>query len=294
MALTDEELRDAASHRGLKLVKSRKRKAGVGDYGKFGLTDPAGKPLFGIGDDGLTASAEDVADYLRKGEVSTWAESARITPQAVSNTKTSKDDVPEAAASAIRPRPRRSGASPVPRRKAGSAPEPAEKGEARTADAATPRSGPRPKRSAPEAPPPVPELTIRQARVSDAEALAKLLSTVGFEGDASAARKAIASASARKEPMLVADRAGAIGIIAWTIIADILEGAVGRISIVVVNERDRRDGIAKALYGAVVEEFRKRKVGLIEGVSDIEINNANGFLRALGLRQASYRFVIRI
>ncbi len=45
------------------------------------------------------------------------------------------------------------------------------------------------------------------------------------------------------------------------------------------------------LYGAVVEEFTKRKVRLVEGMSDIEIRNANGFLRALGLRQAGYRFL---
>ncbi|WBO21575.1 GNAT family N-acetyltransferase [Sphingomonas abietis] len=149
-------------------------------------------------------------------------------------------------------------------------------------------------RTAPEAPPPVPKLTIRQARASDAEAVGRLLSTVGFEGDASGARKAIASANARKEPILVAERADVIGILAWTVIADVLAGAVGRISVVVVDEHDRRDGVGKALYEAVVEEFGKRKVGLIEGMSDIEIRNANGFLRALGLRQVSYRFVARI
>ncbi|UAK25562.1 hypothetical protein [Sphingomonas nostoxanthinifaciens] len=290
MALTDEELRDAATHRGLKLVKSRKRNAGVGDYGKFGLTDPAGKSLFGIGDDGLTASAEEIEDYLRRGEVSTWAESARITPQAVSKAKTSKDDVPEATSSAIRPRPHRGGASSASRLPAGVAEASANQAKARANDDEATRFERRPMRTAPEAPPPVPKLTIRQARASDAEAVSKLLATGGFEGGAAAARRAIASASARKESILVADRSNVIGILAWTVIADVLAGAVGRISVIVVDEHDRRDGVGKA----VVEEFGKRKVGLIEGMSDIEIRNANGFLRALGLRQGSYRFVARI
>ena len=64
---TDQKLRDMAEHRGLKLVKSRRRKPGVGDYGKFGLIDAAGKPLLGIGAQGLEASAQDIEAYLRAG-----------------------------------------------------------------------------------------------------------------------------------------------------------------------------------------------------------------------------------
>lgn len=73
-------LREAATHRGHRLVASRRRKAGTGDFGKFGLTDPKGKPVLGIGDDGLTASAEDIESFLRGGERDTWTKSAAITP----------------------------------------------------------------------------------------------------------------------------------------------------------------------------------------------------------------------
>jgi hypothetical protein len=77
----DDDLREAARNRGLRLIKSRKRKAGVGDYGKFGLADQKGNALYGVDPDGtLTASAQDVAGYLRKGDASTWAESARVMP----------------------------------------------------------------------------------------------------------------------------------------------------------------------------------------------------------------------
>ena len=72
----DQKLREMAEHRGFKLVKSRKRKPGTGDFGKFGLTQGDGKPLLGMGKDGLTASADDIEAYLRNGSVSTWKASA--------------------------------------------------------------------------------------------------------------------------------------------------------------------------------------------------------------------------
>jgi GNAT superfamily N-acetyltransferase len=70
-------LREMAEHRGYKLVKSRRRTPGVGDFGHYGLRDSAGKEAFGFGRDGLTASAEEVEEWLRSGLVSTWKRSAR-------------------------------------------------------------------------------------------------------------------------------------------------------------------------------------------------------------------------
>jgi ribosomal protein S18 acetylase RimI-like enzyme len=296
MALTDEQLREAASHRGLKLVKSRKGKAGVGDYGKFGLTDPTGKPLFGVGDDGLTASAEEIADYLREGEGATWAESARVTPQAEPRTRTAEAESsnPEPPPAAIRPRPRRSVGSVSASRRVEDAAGEVVEADARGASDRAKRSASAPKRVEDEVPAPPSILVVRSARGADADALKALLPTVGFDDGVSIVRKAIASAAARNEPILVADRGGVIGLLAWTIIPDIVEGAIGRISIILVNEKDRRDGVGKALYEAALEELGKRKVRLLEGMSDIEIRNANGFLRALGMQQASYRFVTRI
>lgn len=76
----DDALRESARHRGLKLVRSRRRKPG-GDFGKFGLTDAAGKKLFGFGADGLTASAEDIQAYLRGAMRSDWQEAAKGLPK---------------------------------------------------------------------------------------------------------------------------------------------------------------------------------------------------------------------
>lgn len=71
----DEALRAMAAHRGFKLVKSRRRKPG-GDFGRFGLKDAGGKPAFGIEDDALTASAEQVEAFLRDATRATWTKSA--------------------------------------------------------------------------------------------------------------------------------------------------------------------------------------------------------------------------
>lgn len=76
----DEELRASARNRGLKLIKSRRRKAG-GDFGKYGLTDAKGKELLGFGKSGLTASAEEIEDYLRGSMRSDWKEAAKGLPK---------------------------------------------------------------------------------------------------------------------------------------------------------------------------------------------------------------------
>ena len=72
----DAVLRDMARNRGLRLVKSRRRKRG-GDRGKYGLADPeTGKPVFGFGETGLTADASEIEAHLRAIDASAWKKSA--------------------------------------------------------------------------------------------------------------------------------------------------------------------------------------------------------------------------
>src|SRR4051794_34530013 len=73
----DEGLREAAANRGLKLVKSRIRTPGKGDYGRFGLTDAGGAKLLGFGKSGLTATAEEIEAYLHKGIAADWKSSLK-------------------------------------------------------------------------------------------------------------------------------------------------------------------------------------------------------------------------
>jgi ribosomal protein S18 acetylase RimI-like enzyme len=300
MALTDEDLREAASHRGLKLIKSRRRKPGVGDFGLFGLADASGKSLFGVGDDGLTATADQIADYLRKGEASTWAASAKNTP-ARSKPKPSRDARPtdDDEASAIRPRRRTSSrASTGQETRQRTLPADVEPAEPARAKRPAPEKRPTRQRAAePELEPKVasePELAIRIARPADADALRNLLASVGFDGSAADMKRAITAAAARKEPIWVADCGGVVGCLAWHIVPTIQGAGMARITMIAVDEDNRRRGIGRALYEMALSEFRNRKVQAVEAMSDIEVRNANGFYRALGLKQASYRFATDI
>lgn len=72
---TTDMLREMAAHRGLKLASSRRRNPG-GDFGRYGLKDAKGAPVFGIGKDGLTAGAEEIEDYLRGSASDAWSKSA--------------------------------------------------------------------------------------------------------------------------------------------------------------------------------------------------------------------------
>jgi N-acetylglutamate synthase-like GNAT family acetyltransferase len=281
--LTDEDLRDAASHRGLKLVKSRRRKPGVGDFGLFGLTDAAGKPLLGIGDDGLTASAEQIADFLRKGEASTWAASAKATParseqSAATSRLSSADD--EDAPSAILPRRHRS-ASAYARPAVGKRDRATESGprEGRQADeVAVPETRSARASERESEPETKPELAIRSARPSDANIVRRLLTSLGLDISAGRVKRAIAAATARKEPILVADRGGVIGCLAWHIIPTIQQESIARITAIVVDEDERRRGVGRALFEAAVSEIRKGKIRSIEAMSPIEVRKCQRFL----------------
>jgi hypothetical protein len=74
MSEQDDALREMAGHRGLKLIKSRRRKPG-GDFGRYGLKDAKG-PVFGIEDGALTADADAIQAYLRGDARATWEKSA--------------------------------------------------------------------------------------------------------------------------------------------------------------------------------------------------------------------------
>ena len=70
-----EKLREMATHRGLKLATSRRRKPG-GDFGRHGLNDADGKPIFGFDGDALAATPDEIEDYLRGATSSAWSKSA--------------------------------------------------------------------------------------------------------------------------------------------------------------------------------------------------------------------------
>jgi len=70
-----DELAGAARNRGLKLVRSRVRTPGKRRFGKVGLTDALGKPVFGMDAKGPTAKPGEVEAHLRSLGASDWGAS---------------------------------------------------------------------------------------------------------------------------------------------------------------------------------------------------------------------------
>ncbi len=70
-----DELAEAARNRGLKLVRSRVRTPTKRRFGKVGLTDKSGKPVFGMDAKGPAAKPDEVQQYLRKLDTQDWGAS---------------------------------------------------------------------------------------------------------------------------------------------------------------------------------------------------------------------------
>ena len=73
-----DELAETARNRGLKLVRSRVRTPGKRRFGKVGLTDTTGKPVFGMDAKGPIGKPEDVEDYLRNLGAKDWGASLDV------------------------------------------------------------------------------------------------------------------------------------------------------------------------------------------------------------------------
>lgn len=73
-----DELAETARNRGLRLVRSRVRTPGKRRFGKVGLTDPKGNPLFGMDSKGPVGKPEDVEEYLRNLGAKNWGASLDV------------------------------------------------------------------------------------------------------------------------------------------------------------------------------------------------------------------------
>ena len=256
----DEMLRDMAANRGCRLVKSRRRKPGTGDYGRYGLRDAkTGQDVYGFGADGLTATPQEIETYLRGGLRASWKQSLSAAP-----------DLPKA-----------------PRRKA----PPAATDEPPEPKRAAPPPPPPP---AP-APPPEPKLAIREAAPRDAEVVSSLLSELGFSTSAAEVRRTLARLKKAGEPPLVADEAGVIGVLTWHVTPVLHRPTpVGRVTMMVVTEKARSRGVGAALLAEAEARLHVAGCGLVEVTSNIELGGAHAFYRAHGYERTSYRFAKKL
>ena len=246
----DADLREAARARGFRLMKSRRRKAG-GDFGRYGLVDSKGRECMGFGPDGYTASADEVLAYLRGGEAASWKRSLIGVVGREPEPKPPKKKKPAPARPATEERKPAHKVSPPPVR------------------AKAPKEAP-------------PELAVREATRRDAAALAKLLDL-----PSSAFAERLAAAIKAGEPPLVADRDGAVGVAAWTILPTLQSGPRGRITLLFVDEEERRRGTGTALLREAEQRLEEAGVTSIEMALDIEFDAPAGFLRSTGWRRTT-------
>lgn len=254
-----DALAESARNRGLKLVRSRIRTPGKGDFGKVGLQDNAGKPLFGIKGKALTATPEEVRDYLRKLEVADWGASLDApVPKRRAAPKPSNDD------------------APLP--KAAASKAPAAKAPPK------PKSAPKPK------PPPKPE--VRFATVRDAAAILPLVRALGYSLEQRAFAKRLQSMIEAGTAPLVAllgkELIGLCGIQVSTMLQR--AKPVGRITILVVAEDHRGKSIGRMLVEAAVDHFRSAGCELVEVTSNDRHLAAHAFYRRMGFERTSIRF----
>lgn len=232
-----DQLRALAANRGCRLVASRIRTPGKGDYGRYGLKDAnSGKAVLGIGKTGLTATAEQVEAYLRGGTEADWKRSLGAMPKR-----------------------KRTGAAPAP------------------AKAAVPK--------------PPAETRVRDARPADAGAIAALIVALGYDVNETDVRKRLAALKRGGEPVLVAVRERLVGVLSWHVTPVLHRPRpVGRITMLVVDEKARGGGIGALLVAAAEARLEARGCGLVEVTSNRKRQRAHAFYERLGYERTSYRF----
>jgi ribosomal protein S18 acetylase RimI-like enzyme len=268
-------LKNMAANRGCKLVKSRKRTPGSGDYGRYGLKDGASdREVFGFGQDGLlTATPEEIEAFLRKGAVSDWKSSLAA---AAAGAAPANDERTPIAKGSAKPKAKAPARAPAPR--------PAPKLRVVAERAETPPPPP------PQPPPPPPRriLKIREARPADAEALAALLGTE----DAKALAARISVARKAGEPPLVADEGGALlGLCAFHALPLVHEAVpLGRLTFLLVAPDARRRGLGRALAEEAIARLADLGCVRVEALAEIELAAAPDFFRRLGWTRNAYRY----
>ena len=251
-----DQLADSARNRGLKLVRSRVRTPGKPGFGKVGLTDLSGNPVFGLDGKEPTGTPNDVELYLRNLGANDWGASLDIV---VSPRKTKP--------AAKRP-----------------APTPANDREAR------PRLQPMPPPESKPEPPPTPK--IREAKPSDAEVLVELIHFLGHEIDEKSVRKNIAKLTKAGEAPLVAtigkQVVGLCGIHRTVTVHR--PAPLGRITVLVVAKEAQDLGIGRMLVEAAEQSLKKAGCQLVEVTSNDRRAAAHAFYRHLGYERTSIRF----
>jgi len=255
--MSDEQidaLAETARNRGLKLVRSRVRTPNKRRFGKVGLTDKSGKPVFGMDAKGPIGKPEDVEDYLRNLGAKDWGASLDV---------------------AVMPRKRK----PT-------------KAKREAANDSEPEPPPKPKRVPAPKPKPAPKPQIREARPADVARLVELIAEPEHAVDEKSVRKNLAQLKRSGELPLVATLDKQIvGLVGRHRMFTVHRPKpVGRIPVLVVTKDARKHSIGRMLVEAVEQWCRDEGCGLIEVTSNDRRAEAHAFYRHMGYERSSIRF----
>lgn len=136
------------------------------------------------------------------------------------------------------------------------------------------------------------DLIIRQAELADAPALETLITELGYEGQtAPAIATRLAALTHAGRVVLVAELDGVVVGCLSTSVMPVLHRPrpVGRISMMVVADGLRGQGIGAALVRAAEEALVEAGCGLIEVTSNVARTDAHRFYERLGYEKTSVR-----
>jgi len=249
-----DALAETARNRGLKLVRSRVRTPDKRRFGKAGLTDSSGKPVFGMDSKGPKASPDDVEEFLRNLGAKDWGASLDV---------------------AVMPRKRKA----KPARQAANDRDPAPE----------PVPSPPPPLPKPKA---KPKPKLRDAKPADAPRLVELIRFLGHDINEKQVRNNLAALKKAGETPLVAtlDKkvVGLIGLHVMTTIHR--DSPVGRIPALVVAKEAQGMKLGRLLVDAAEQWCRKKGCKLIEVTSNDRRADAHAFYRHMGYERTSIRF----
>jgi ribosomal protein S18 acetylase RimI-like enzyme len=246
-----DELAESARNRGLKLVRSRVRTPGKRRFGKVGVTDASGKPMFGMDAKGPTAKPEEVEDYLRNLGAKDWGASLDVA--VLPRKKKSKRQ----AANDTEPAPKRRPTPPPP-------PKPEEKPKAKLRDA-KPRDAAR-----------LVELIHELGHEISEKQVRKNL---------------MALKKSDETPLVAALDKRIVGLVGiHKTITVHRDAPLGRITILVVAEQAQGHGIGRLLVEEAEKLLRRAGCKLVEVTSNDRRAEAHAFYRHLGYERTSIRF----
>ena len=138
------------------------------------------------------------------------------------------------------------------------------------------------------------KITICDAKLSDAPALAALMCELGYETTTAEMRGRLKSilADARLRTFVAGTDDRVCGMIATlTHASHEHNDCSGKIIALVVSNKQRRSGIGRALIAAAEKDFVKRNVARVSLTTRFTREKAHQFYQALGYSRTGFRFV---